>query len=201
MVGGLTWIPARWGVMTTWDTTWLGMGYVGWNRLMVVPLTLLVAGCLLATRTRSRRRTRVSWGTVTVGFVAALLGVLVEFVVGGGLRGGPPLLAMAGWGLYLAGTTIAGLGACVAAVLEGLDRAGPRRAARALSLGLAGVSMLAWPVLMITGSDEAAVVDQLIVGAAWALVGLAAAARSEPARRGGARAIPVQPSSDRVTGP
>ena len=25
--GSLAWIPARWGVMTTWDGTWLGLDY------------------------------------------------------------------------------------------------------------------------------------------------------------------------------
>lgn len=172
VVGGIAWIPARWGVLTTWDTTWLGVGYVGWNQLMLVPLTLLAAGSLWAARAASPRRVRVSWGVVAAGFIAAGLGVVLEFVVGSGLRAGPPELAMAGWSMYVFGTVLTGLGATVAAVLMGWDKAGPRRTAAAFALGLAGVSMLAWPVIMMVGPPEAGLLDQLIVGAAWALVGV-----------------------------
>ena len=172
VAGGLTWIPARWGVLTTWDTTWLGLGYVGWNRIMLVPLALLAVGCWWAARAGSRRRVRVSWRVVGVGFAAAWLGVLLEFVVGGGLRGGPPELAMAGWSLYLVGTLLSGVGAVVAAVLVGAERAEPRRKAAALALGLAGVSMLAWLALMVAGWPVAALVDQVVAGAAWVVAGL-----------------------------
>ncbi|RPF27796.1 hypothetical protein [Georgenia muralis] len=172
VAAGVAWIPARWGVMTTWDTTWLGLGYVGWNQLMLVPLTLLGAGSLWAARTRSTRQLRVGWAIVAAGFIAAWLGTVLEFVVGGGLRAGPPELAMAGWAVYLLGTVLAGLGATATAVLAGLDTVRPRRMTAALPLGLAGVSMLAWPVLMMSGAEAAGFVDQLVVGAAWALVGL-----------------------------
>jgi hypothetical protein len=165
--------------MTTWDTTWLGLGYVGWNQLMLVPLTLLGAGSLWAARTRSTRQTRVGWAIVAAGFIAAWLGVVLEFVIGGGLREGPPELAMAGWTVYLLGTVLAGLGATATGVLVGLDAVRPRRMTAALPLGLAGVSMLAWPVLMMSGADAAGLVDQLVVGAAWALVGLIPDARRQ----------------------
>jgi hypothetical protein len=74
--------------------------------------------------------------------------------------------------MYLVGTVLTGLGATVAAVLVGSDKARPRRMTAAFALGLAGVSMLAWLVIMIMGSPEAGLVDQMVVGAAWALVGL-----------------------------
>ncbi len=48
LLGALTWLPARWGVMTTWDAEWLGLGYTSWNRLTLIPLALLAAGSAAA---------------------------------------------------------------------------------------------------------------------------------------------------------
>lgn len=177
VLGGLTWIPARWGVHSTWDTTELGLGYVGWNRLVLVPLTLLVVGCVRRARAATGRSVRAGWWVVASGFAAAWVGVALEFVVGGGLRGGPPALAMAGWTAYVLGSLVAGLGAAVLAVAVGRDRGRPRAVGAAGALALAAVAMLAWPVVMILGSPVAGLVDQVVVGIAWALVGMAAASR------------------------
>lgn len=177
VVGGLTWVPARWAVMTTWDGTWLGADYVGWNRLMLLPLTLLVVGSVATARREAGRRLKAAWGVMAAGFVLSWLGVLIEFVIGGGLRGGPEWLAMAGWGLYLLGNLLTGVGAAVAAVTVALDRSRRDRVATTGALALAGLSMLAWLPLMAATLNEAGVVDQLVVGAAWVLVGLTTARR------------------------
>ncbi len=88
---------------------------------------------------------------------------------------------MAGWTAYVLGTVLAGLGAAVVAVYVVRVRSRPRRSAAASAVGLAAVSMLAWPVVMIAGWVEAGVLDQLVVGLAWGLVGLTAVRRAAPA--------------------
>ena len=172
LVGGaLTWLPARWGVMTTWDGTWLGLDYAAWNRLMLVPLALLTAGALQAGR-RRRRAVAVAWWAVATGFAMSWLGVALEFVVGGGLQGGPRDVAVAGWTLYLLGTAITAFAALgLAAVLAGTDRAA------AAAAGLAGAANLVWAALLAAGLYWLAVVDQLLVGLLWAAVGLRTARR------------------------
>lgn len=44
ILGGLAWIPVRLAIGGTWGTTVMGLDYVEWNRLMVVPLARLFIG-------------------------------------------------------------------------------------------------------------------------------------------------------------
>ena len=174
VLGGLTWLPARWGVMTTWNGTWLGLDYAGWNRAMLVPLALLTAGTVLAGR-RQRRAIAISWWAAATGFALSWLGVALEFVLGGGLQGGPRDVAVAGWTIYLLGTAVTAFAALgLAAVLARTDRAA------AAAAGLAGAAILVWPVLLAAGLEAAAVVDQLVVGVLWAVVGVRPALRPAP---------------------
>jgi hypothetical protein len=167
VLGALTWVPARYGVMTTWDLTWFGLDYVGWNRVMLVPLALLAAGGITAARGAATRPAAVAWAVVATGFALSWLGVAIEFVVGGGLRGGPPELAAGGWTIYLVGTAVTAVGALVLAAA--LARRDARTAAAA---GVAAVAILAWPPLLAAGLDAVAVVDQMLVGLSWAMVAL-----------------------------
>ncbi|WP_139206183.1 hypothetical protein [Blastococcus sp. DSM 46786] len=176
VLGAATWMPCRYGVMTTWDGTWLGLDYAGWNRAVLVPLALLAAGAVMATRDAPARAAAVGWSVVATGFGLSWFGVVTEFVVGGGLRGGSRDLAVAGWTTYLVGTAVTAVGALVlAAALAGRDRA------TAAAAGLAAVAILAWVPLLAVGPDGVAVVDQLIGGAAWAAVGLLGRSRSPAA--------------------
>lgn len=166
-------MPARYGVMTTWDDTWLGLGYTGWNRLMLVPLALLGGGALAAARTAITRAVAVAWSVSAAGFALSWLGVAVEFVLGGGLRGGPRELGVGGWTIYLVGTAVTAVGAlALAAALARRDRG------TAAAAVVAGVAILAWPPLLAAGIDGVAVVDQLLVGLSWAVVGLLDRSRS-----------------------
>ncbi|MET0763233.1 MAG: hypothetical protein ABWY29_00110 [Blastococcus sp.] len=173
VLGALTWVPARYGVMTTWDGTWLGLDYVDWNRVMLVPLALLAAGGITAARRAATRAAAVAWSVVATGFALSWLGVAVEFVVGGGLRGGPRELAAGGWTIYLVGTAVTAVGALVLAAA--LARRDGRTAAAA---GVAAVAILAWPPLLAAGLDGVAVVDQMLVGLSWAVVALLDRSRS-----------------------
>ena len=180
-LGGLTWVPARYGVMTTWDDTWLGLGYGGWNRLMLVPLLLLAAGAVAAARAASRRRTRVAWAVLATGFGLGGTGVAIEFVVGGGLQGGPESIAVAGWTVYLLGQLVTAVAALILAAA--LAREGQRGAAAAAAV--AGIATVAWAAAGITPSLELA--DQALIGLSWVALGVLvrrALSRRRPARLG-----------------
>ncbi len=165
-LGGLTWIPARYGVMTTWEGTWLGLDYGGWSRLMLVPLLLLTSGAVAAARAATRRRTRIALAVLATGFALAGTGVAIEFVVGGGLQGGPESIAVAGWTVYLLGQLVTAVAALVLAAA--LAREGHRGAAAAAAV--AGIATLAWPAAGITLSVELA--DQVLIGLAWVALGV-----------------------------
>jgi hypothetical protein len=165
-LGGLTWVPARYGVLTTWEGTWLGLDYGGWNRLMLVPLLLLTAGAVAAARAASRRRTRIAWAVLATGFALAGTGVAIEFVIGGGLQGGPESIAVAGWTVYLLGQLVTAVAALVLAAA--LAREGQRGAAAAAAV--AGIATLAWPAAGYTLSVELA--DQVLIGLAWVALGM-----------------------------
>lgn len=160
--GALTWLPARWGVMTTWDTTWLGLGYTGWNRSMLVPLALLGLGAGAATRLAPRRSAAIGWAVVAAGFGLSFLGVAVEFVFGGGLQEGPRDLAVAGWTTYLLGYAVTAAGSLV--LVAGHARHDRTVAAAA---GLAALALLASPFLLAAGQDALAVAGQLVVVVPW----------------------------------
>jgi hypothetical protein len=165
-------VPARYGVMTTWTGTWLGLDYTWWNRVTLVPLALLIGGAIAAART-APTRAAVAWCVVAIGFALSWLGVAVEFVVGGGLRDGPRELAVGGWGIYLIGAAVTAVGALVlAAALARWD------GGTAAAAGFAGVAILAWPPLLAAGLDGLAVVAHLLVGPSWAVVGLLDRSRS-----------------------
>lgn len=195
VLGALTWLPARWGVMTTWDVEWLGLGYTSWNRLMLLPLALLAAGSAAATRRSRTRSVRIGWAVVAAGFLLSLLGVALEFVVGGGLQGGPRELAVAGWTAYLLGYAVTAVGSLV---LAGGYARSDRPAATAAAA--AGVALLAWPLLLGTGQAALAVADQLLVVLPW-LVLAARLSRpttvpgSGPGTPGGRRTRPPSASS------
>lgn len=191
VLGTLTWLPARWGVMTTWDTTWLGLGYTGWNRAMLVPLALLALGAAVAARVAPRRTAAAGWAVVSAGFGLSFLGVALEFVFGGGLQESPRELAVAGWTTYLLGYAVTAIGSLVlAAGCARLDRAAAAAAAAA------GVVLLAWPLLLATGQVALAVADQLLVVLPWLVL---AARLSRPATAPGP--APAAPGRRRTRPP
>lgn len=195
VLGAVTWLPARWGVMTTWDTTWLGLGYTGWNRAMLVPLALLALGAAVATRVAPVRSAGIGWAAVAAGFGLSLLGVALEFVFGGGLQEGPRELAVAGWTTYLLGYAVTAVGSLVLAV----GYARPDRTA-AVAAAASGVLLLAWPFLLATGRDALAVADQLLVVLPWLVLAArlsrpATAPGSAPAAPGRRRTRPPSASS------
>ncbi len=114
MLGGALWIVLRPLVLSTWGTPVFGFDYGDYNRMMVAPLLLLLAGAVTFRFFHPASAGRLGrWGLVLValGLATSLAGVIIEFWVAGGL-GGNRAGAMLGWGLYglgLLGQTI-GLG-------------------------------------------------------------------------------------------
>jgi hypothetical protein len=148
--------------MTTWSGTWLGLDYTAWNRLSLLPLALLALGAAVAGKAAATRSASVAWIVTAGGFTLALIGVALEFVIGGGLQGGPRDIAVAGWTIYLLGLLLIAIGSLVlAGALARRDR--PAAAAA----GFVGVALLLWPVLLATGQDVLAVADQLAVALGW----------------------------------
>jgi uncharacterized membrane protein len=177
-IGALTWLPTRWGVMTTWSGTWLGLDYNAWNQLSLLPLVLLALGAALATRHAPARSSRVGWAVTATGLALCAAGVALEFLVGGGLQDGPRDLAVAGWTLYLLGLAVVLVGSVVlAAALAARDRPAAGAA------GFVAVAFLLWPVLLGTGQDALAVADQLVVALGWLVLAarLSAVSRRVPA--------------------
>ncbi len=192
-LGALTWLPARWGVMTTWDTEWLGLGYTSWNRIVLVPLALLVGGSVAASRRAPGRAAAIGWAVVAAGFALSFLGVALEFVIGGGLQEGPRGLAVAGWTAYLLGYLVTALGSIVLATGLALH---DRTAAAAAAVS--AVALLAWPLLLATGWEALAVVNQLLVVLPWLVLAARLSRRpTAPASAPGAPAPPpTQPPSE-----
>ena len=143
VLGALTWVPARYGVMTTWSGSWLGLDYAGWNRAMLIPLALLAGGAITAARSAATRAVAVAWSLVATGWALSWVGVAIEFVVGGGLRGGPRELAVGGWTIYLIGAAVTAVGALVLAAAlaeEGRQHRRGRRCRRRRDPRLAAVA-------------------------------------------------------------
>src|SRR5688500_20156298 len=126
--------------MTTWGGTWLGLDYTAWNRLSLLALALLAPGAAVAAKAAATRSASVGWVGTAGGFTLSLIGVALEFVIGGGLQGGPRGIAVAGWTTYLLGLLVIAIGSLV---LAGALARGDRPAA--VAAGFVGVALLLWP--------------------------------------------------------
>ena len=163
-LGGLAWIPVRVAISVTFSEPLLGLSYVEWNRLMLIPLPLLlVAGVELARRTATGRSGRIGAGLAILGLVGMMAGVYVEFYVAGGLagdRGG----AILGWGIYLVSLLAHVIGLATVGV-----------ASRTATPGLAGAALVIaalhvlWPLSGV--ADALLLADQVLIGVAWVAVG------------------------------
>lgn len=176
--GGLAWIPVRLGVSVAFSTEFLTLDYVTWNKLMVVPLALLIAAAVaLAMRVESRGA-RIGAAVAAAGLIGMLAGVVVEFYVFGGLagdRGG----AIVGWGIYLlAGLLVHVIGLAVLGV------ALRRTPVGWLALVIAALHLLWLPSGFVEGGGLL-VANQLAIGLAWVALGVAsrAAMNRGPASR------------------
>jgi hypothetical protein len=164
VLGGLAWIPVRLAIGGTWGTTVAGLDYVEWNRLMVVPLALLLGGVGVLWSHAAANRARTGALVAAIGLAGMLAGVVVEFWIFGGLEGDRDG-AVVGWMTYLlAGVLVHSIGL----TLYGL---GGRRVLGALALGIAALHVL-WIPAFLTGIDALLVLDQALIGLGWVAIGI-----------------------------
>lgn len=164
VLGGMAWIPVRLAIGGTWGTTVAGLDYVEWNRLMVVPLTLLFGGIVTLWSGAGTTRQRSGALVAALGLAGMLAGVVVEFWIFGGLQGDREG-AIVGWMIYLLA------GVLVHAIGLGLYGLRPRGALAALALGIAALHVL-WIPVVLTGIDALLVLDQALIGMGWVAVGV-----------------------------
>ena len=196
MLGGVLWTALRPLVASAWGTPIFGLGYEDYNRLMVAPLLLLLAGVLAFRRSLPAQVGRVArWGLalLALGVATSLAGVVIEFWWAGGLRA-DRAGSLLGWAAY-------GLGLLVQAVGLTLFGVGALRARR-LPTWLATVApaMVALHLLWLPSLHlrlaRWSVADQVLIGLGWVALGYALwASRARSQRSSG-----TAPSSATGTG-
>lgn len=165
VVGGLVWIPVRLGVSVAYSTPFLELDYVTWNKLMALPLVLMMAATLGLVPRRSTPAARISAAVVLLGLVGMLAGVVIEFFFAGGLRGDRDG-AMLGWGTYLIGLAVHVVGLLALGIVL-------RRAVVGWMSLIAAVLHLLWLPAGMVQDAALLVADQVAIGLAWVGIGLA----------------------------
>ncbi len=173
MLGGVLWIALRPLVASTWGTPVFGLGYEDYNRLMVAPLLLLLAGalaCRCSLPPEAGRAARWGLALLALGVATSLAGVVIEFWWAGGLRG-DRAGALLGWAAY-------GLGLLVQVVGLTLFGAGALRAAclpswlAVVAPTMAALHLLWLPTLHLRLARWS-VADQVLIGLGWVALGYA----------------------------
>lgn len=163
ILGGLAWIPVRLAIGGTWGTTVAGLGYVEWNQLMVVPLTLLFGGIVVLWSGARTSRARIGALVAAAGLAGMLVGVVVEFWIFGGLEGDRDG-AIVGWLIYLlAGVLVHVIGLAAHGIAA-------RGVLGALALAMAGLHLL-WIPAALSGIDALLALDQALIGLSWVAIG------------------------------
>ncbi len=167
MLGGVVWMALRPLVLSTWAGPVFGFGYAGYNRMMVIPLTLLIAGAV-ALRHLAGRGGRWGLALVALGLAASLAGVVIEFWWAGGLSGNRQG-AMLGWGIYGLGL----LGQAIGLALLGIGALRTRRLPYRMgivSLAMAALLVL-WPPMLAWQLGSWSILDQVLYGLGWVALG------------------------------
>jgi hypothetical protein len=157
-------------VLSTWAVPVFGLDYVTYNRMMVVPLFLLIAGAV-ALRHFVGQGGRWGLALVVLGLAASLAGVMIEFWWAGGLSGNRQG-AMLGWGIYGLGL----LGQAIGLAVFGI---GALRSRRLLPywIGIVPLAMAAllvlWPPMLAWQLDTWSILDQVLYGLGWVALGYA----------------------------
>lgn len=166
ILGGLAWIPVRLGVSFSYSTAFAGLDYVAWNKLMVIPLGLMIVALVGLLGRVLEGPARVATRIAIAGLAGMLAGTVLEFFVFGGLAG-DPAGANAGWTVYLLGLAVHVLGLVVLGVVL-----------RGSALGWAALFIAVFHVAWLpAGTVEGGVLlvaDQVGIGLAWVALALQA---------------------------
>ncbi|MDP9371170.1 MAG: hypothetical protein M3Q65_01665 [Chloroflexota bacterium] len=190
MLGGVLWIALRPLVASSWGQPILGLSYEGYNRLMVAPLLLLLAGVLAFRRSLPPAEGRAArWGlaVLDLGVATSLAGVVIEFWWAGGLRG-DRAGALLGWGAYGLGL----LGQAVGLTLFGVGalRAGHLPTWLATVAPAMAALHLLWLPSLHLRLARWSVADQVLIGLGWVTLGYALWASRARGRRSPGTATP-----------
>jgi len=201
MLGGALWIVLRPLVLSTWARPVFGFSYGDYNRMMVAPLLLLLAGALAFRFYLPASAGRlIRWGLVLValGLATSLAGVIIEFWWAGGLRGNRGG-AMLGWGVYGLGL----LGQSSGLTLFGFGTLWTRRLRGWIGiLALAMAALLVfWLPMLQWQLRTLSILDQVLYGIGWMMLGyvLWSSRADVPGARGTPPGQPAQ-TGDRVSG-
>lgn len=167
VLGGALWMALRPLVLSTWAVPVFGLDYVNYNRMMVVPLILLIAGAV-ALRHFVGRGGRWGVALVVLGLAASLVGVMIEFWWAGGLSGNRQG-AMLGWGIYGLGL----LGQAIGLAVFGIGALRSRRLP--YWMGIVPLAMAAllvlWPPMLAWQLGSWSILDQVLYGLGWVALG------------------------------
>lgn len=113
MLGGALWAGLELLTVAAWNQPVFGFTYEDYNRIKSLPLLLLLVG-LMGFYARQQRRSGklglVGFLLGTVGLALMMVGNVVEFWIGGGIRYGDKALSTLGWNLVLIGVPTLALG-------------------------------------------------------------------------------------------
>lgn len=173
VVGGVLWMALRPFISNTWGRPMMGFTYEDYNRMMVLPLILLLAGAWgLGIRYwySIGKLGRIGGVLVVLGLLGALVGVVVEFWWAGGLSGNRNG-AMWGWLIYLLGLAAVTIGLVLFGVAALLQKVLPSWS-RPIPLIMAGLFVL-WVLSSIMGLEDWGNTGKALVGLGWVLLGMA----------------------------
>ena len=173
IVGGVLWMALRPFISNTWGRPMLGFTYEDYNRLMAVPLMLLLFGAWGVTIRYWQDVGKVGHlGNllVVLGLLGALAGVLIEFWWAGGLSGNREG-AMWGWLIYLLGLAGVTIGLVLFGASAMLNKALPGWS-RPIPLLMASLLVL-WILSSIVGLEDLGNAGKALLGLGWVLLGVA----------------------------
>lgn len=113
MLGSVLWTVLELLSNSAWDRTIFGLTYEDYNRLKPMALLLLLVGLVgfYARQGRhSGRLGRTGFGVAFLGLSLLLVGNVVEFWIGGGIRFGDKAISTLGWNIVLVGVPLLALG-------------------------------------------------------------------------------------------
>lgn len=187
MLGGGLWAGLEIVTISAWSQSVFGFTYEDYNRIKSFPLLLLMVGLVGFYAPQQSRAGKLGLVGVilgTVGLSLMMVGNVIEFWIGGGIRYGDKAISTIGWNLVLIGVPTLALGlvlfglACYRAqVLLGWRSLAPLLTvlmpALGIGLTLAVRALLREPARRELVEKSGMVASVVLFGLGWTLLGYA----------------------------